>query len=164
MRSTFPTLILTFLFLLTLSILLSPISAQSTPTPTPQKNDPVSGDIDSMINCMKCLSKAGLSQVPTCSNLQDNPAISSVPVDKLNDIQRQCYCGLVSSTEWTKSCATAPKQLCNATIVDTFLLGFVHVKPHVCTTQVSGQKSAAVVVEVPMWVTLGALAVFTVLL
>ncbi|KAG0280472.1 hypothetical protein BGZ96_001557 [Linnemannia gamsii] len=117
-----------------------------------------------MINCMKCLSKAGLSQVPACSSLQDNPAISSVPVDNLNDTQRQCYCGLVSSTEWTKSCSTAPSQLCNATIVDTFLQGFVHVKPYVCTAQLSGQKSAAVVVEVPAWMTFGALAVFTVLL
>lgn len=52
--------------------------------------------------------------------------------------------------------------------MDTFLQGFVHVKPYVCTANLSGQKSSAVggcqvVVEVSGWMTLGALAVFTVL-
>ncbi|KAK3817106.1 MAG: hypothetical protein JOS17DRAFT_778504 [Linnemannia elongata] len=123
MRSTCTSLVL--LLLLSLSILLSQTTAQ-TPTPTPsfkpRGNDTVSSDLDAMLACMKCLSKAGLSQVPACSSLQDNPAISSVPVDKLNETQRQCYCGLVSSTEWTKSCSSGstPQQQksCSECIID----------------------------------------------
>ncbi|OAQ22571.1 hypothetical protein K457DRAFT_889106, partial [Linnemannia elongata AG-77] len=174
MRSTFTFLVL--ILFVSLSIVLSQTSAQTptpTPTPKPRGNDTISGDFDSMLACMKCLSKAGLSQVPACSNLQDNPAISSVPVDKLDETQRQCYCGLVSSTEWTKSCSsgsTLQQQRCNATIVDTFLQGFAHVRPYVCTVTLSSQKSRAVgglqavVVEVSSWMTLAALSVFTVLL
>ncbi|KAK5829560.1 hypothetical protein F5H01DRAFT_374900 [Linnemannia elongata] len=167
MRSIFTFLVL--LLFVSLSIVLSQTSAQTTTptaTPKPRGNDTISGDFDSMLACMKCLSKAGLSQVPACSNLQDNPAISSVPVDKLDETQRQCYCGLVSSTEWTKSCSsgsTLQQQRCNATIVDTFLQGFAHVRPYVCTVTLSSQKSSAVgglqavVVEVSAWMTLAAL-------
>ncbi|KAG0374544.1 hypothetical protein BGX24_010259 [Mortierella sp. AD032] len=128
-----------------------------------------------MLACMKCLSKAGLAQVPACKTLQDNPATSGVPVEKLDETQRQCYCGLITATEWTKSCSagpgSGPQQQCNATIVDTFLQGFAHIKPYVCPTQnLSGQKSGAqgravvVVSEVSAWITVLALTVVSTLL
>ncbi|KAF9901205.1 hypothetical protein EC991_006404 [Linnemannia zychae] len=96
-----------------------------------------------MVACMKCLSKAGLAQVPACSTLQDNPATSGIPIEKLTNIQLQCYCGLISATEWTSTCS-GPQQQCNATIVDTFLQGFAYAKPYVCTSKnLSGQTSGA---------------------
>ncbi|KAF9080007.1 hypothetical protein BGX23_002789 [Mortierella sp. AD031] len=130
------------------------------------------GDIDSMLDCMDCLTSAGFAHVPVCKDLSINPAISSIPLDKLNESARQCYCGLVSSTEWTKSCIK-PQQ-CNATIVDGFLLGFPNAKTQVCNGS-NGQVTAGNVksgaaagvdealLKVSAWVTiaaLGALAAF----
>ncbi|KAF9129439.1 hypothetical protein BGW39_004163 [Mortierella sp. 14UC] len=128
-----------------------------------------------MLACMKCLSKAGLAQVPACKPLRDNPATSGVPIDKLDETQRQCYCGLITATEWTRTCS-GPQQQCNATIVDIFLQGFAHVKSYVCPAQnLSGQKSGAqkghgqgravvMILQVSAWMTVLVLSVISALL